>query len=139
RPRRPLGVRNRGKPVRAAELVELPVPRRDPALVVAQVGRMRAAKTHFSAIPKRPPRRSHSRMMPCQSVAGESGADRLLRAREAAELLAVSEATVWRLSRQGHLRRIRVGGSTRFAGRDVARIAARGTDGAHDEGPAGGP
>lgn len=68
---------------------------------------------------------------------------RLLRAREVADRLAVSEPTVWRLGRAGMLRKVRIGGSTRFhpddvddliAGRDLSSVVH-----IQDEGPAGRP
>lgn len=60
----------------------------------------------------------------------------LLRAREVAERLAVSEPTVWRLSRAGELPRVRVGGSTRFRRDDVTRLIERNVS-LNDEDPAG--
>jgi excisionase family DNA binding protein len=52
---------------------------------------------------------------------------RLLRVRQVAEVLAVSEPTVWRLARTGELRVVRVGGSTRFLPGDVQSLVADGT------------
>ena len=51
---------------------------------------------------------------------------RLLRVREVATLLAVSEPTVWRLTHAGELTRVRVGGSTRFLLSDVESLVRRG-------------
>lgn len=78
--------------------------------------------------------------------AGYSSATRapLLRAGEVAVALGVSPATVWRLSRTGEIRRIRVGGSTRFDPLDVEHLIARGRENTEaqlkkDEDPAGMP
>jgi excisionase family DNA binding protein len=67
---------------------------------------------------------------------------RLLRARDVAAELAISEPTVWRLARSGELARVRVGGSVRFLRDDVETLIARGRTAerpVQEESPAGGP
>jgi excisionase family DNA binding protein len=48
--------------------------------------------------------------------------DTLLRLREAAKILAVSERQVWNLIASGVLERVRIGGSTRVRRSDVERV-----------------
>ena len=50
----------------------------------------------------------------------------LLRARDVAECLCLSEATVWRLAREGVLPGVRIAGSTRFRPDDVHALVTRG-------------
>ena len=55
-----------------------------------------------------------------------NGEDRLLRARDVADLCAVSTRQVWRWAATGVLSRVRLAGATRFRQSDVARIVASG-------------
>lgn len=55
--------------------------------------------------------------------------DRLLRAREAAEVLAISERQVWNLARAGELELVRLGRSTRFRASSVRRLIRAGAKG----------
>lgn len=48
----------------------------------------------------------------------------LLTAPQAAALLAVSRQTLWRMAKAGKLTVYRIGGSTRFAAADMARLQA---------------
>ena len=50
------------------------------------------------------------------------GEAKLLRAREVAEQLAISEDLVWRLADRGVLPRIRLGGATRYRAEDVEAL-----------------
>ena len=52
-------------------------------------------------------------------------ATRLLRTRDVAEALGVSTRTVERLATTGELKRIRIGGSTRFSAADVEALVER--------------
>lgn len=78
---------------------------------------------------------------------GESGyraPEPLLRVRDVAARLAVSEPTVWRLVRVGELEPVRVGHSTRFRREDVEELISRGRERApstpsEDEDPTGRP
>jgi len=50
---------------------------------------------------------------------------RLLRPREAAELLAISERTLWALSNKGDLPRVEIGGSVRYDPADLREWVER--------------
>jgi excisionase family DNA binding protein len=51
---------------------------------------------------------------------------RLLSAKEVADVLRVSRVTVWRLAQHGALRPVRIGRAVRFHPRDVERLVREG-------------
>ena len=53
---------------------------------------------------------------------------KLLKPREAAAVLAISESSLWRLADAGELPRIRVGHAVRFAPADLAEFVERQRD-----------
>lgn len=60
--------------------------------------------------------------------------ERLLRAHEAAELLAISERNLWKLSKRGDLPRVEMGGSVRYDPADLrAWIERKKTSGAQPD------
>lgn len=89
------------------------------------------------ASPKRAPVRCDG-VMP-GAIESRHASSPLLRARDVAERLCLSEATVWRLARESVLPRVRIAGSTRFRPGDVHALIARGLSPEDDEGPAGKP
>ena len=53
----------------------------------------------------------------------------LLSAREAAEALAISERTLWSLTKRGEVRCVRIGRSVRYSPDDLADFIARSKEG----------
>lgn len=56
-----------------------------------------------------------------------SKTEQLLTLKQVAMQLAISQQSVWRLVKQGHLAKVNVGGSVRYRQSDVDEIASHGT------------
>lgn len=65
--------------------------------------------------------------MPTSKNPGADPGDRLLRVRETAEILAISERQVWNLIRAGKLEVVRLGRSTRLRASQVLRLVQVGS------------
>ncbi len=66
--------------------------------------------------------------MPTTKTPGADLGDHLLRAREAAQALAISERQVWNLARSGELEVVHLGRSARFRASQVLRLIQAGAD-----------